>query len=246
MVCHLAIDPAQRQGNQLYLTSQQQHYLRRVLRLQEGDSFVAMDGGGQSWIAQLSGTGAILCSPLRESRELPVPVTLIAALPKGGGFDEIVRICTELGVAEIVPAISQRTLLKPSPHKLERWRKIALEAAEQSERQIVPNIAEPTPLAAATAQLGNGQQDCYICVARGQAIHLLACLQARAPRPTVIATGPEGGWTEEEVAQALAAGFQPVSLGCRILRAVTAPLAAVSLVAGAMEQAVNFRFLSDS
>jgi 16S rRNA (uracil1498-N3)-methyltransferase len=237
MTYRLAIDPTQKEGSQLWLTLQQQHYLRRVLRLQEGDSFVAMDGCGQSWIAQLSEAGAILRSPLSESRELPVPVTLIAALPKGGGFDEIVRSCTELGVTEIIPALSQRTLLKPSRHKLERWRKIAAEAAEQSERQIIPKIAEPTLLAAAIAQLSDSQQDCYICVARGEATHLLAYLQVRPPQSTVIATGPEGGWTEEEVGQAIAAGFQSASLGSRILRAVTAPLAAVSLVAGAIEQA---------
>jgi 16S rRNA (uracil1498-N3)-methyltransferase len=235
MTYRLAIESTQQEGNQLWLSSQQQHYLRRVLRLQEGDSFVAMDGRGQCWLAQLSEAGAILRSPLRESRELPVPVTLITALPKGGGFDEIVRSCTELGVTEIIPAISERTLLKPSSHKLERWRKIALEASEQSERQIIPNITEPTPLAAAIAQSGNSQRDCYICVPRDETVHLLAHLQAHPPRPTVIATGPEGGWTEAEVAQAIAAGFQPVSLGCRILRAVTAPVAAVSLVAGAME-----------
>lgn len=235
MTYRLAIDPAQQQGNQLWLTSQQQHYLRRVLRLQEGDPFVAMDGCGQSWNAQLRGKGAILRSLLGESRELPIPLTLITALPKGGGFDEIVRSCTELGVTEIIPAISQRTLLKPSPHKLERWRKIAVEAAEQSERQFIPNIAEPIPLPAALAQLGNSQRDCYICVARGESSHLLAYLQGRPPHPAVIATGPEGGWTEEEVAQAIAAGFQPASLGCRILRAATAPLAAVSLFAGAIE-----------
>jgi 16S rRNA (uracil1498-N3)-methyltransferase len=87
----------------------------------------------------------------------------------------------------------------------------------------------------------------YICVARGEAPHLLNCLsqqrleiemgQSCAPQPSsvVIATGPEGGWTTAEVEQAIAAGFQPVSLGCRILRAVTAPVVALSLVASVLE-----------
>ena len=239
MTYRLAIAAHQQEGQQLSLTVQQQHYLQRVLRLREGDHFVALDGCGQSWIAQLCGTGAILLSTLSEARELSVPVTLIAALPKGGGFEEIVRGCTELGVKAIIPAISQRTLLKPGPHKWERWCKIAAEAAEQSERQIIPHIAQPMPWTEAIAAPDNAKSDCYICVTRHRATHLLSYLQSHPPQPTVIATGPEGGWTEEEVEQAIAAGFQPASLGCRILRAVTAPLAALSLVAAASEQGIK-------
>mgnify|MGYP003337569806 FL=1 len=238
MTYRLAIDPTQQDGQQLSLTAQQQHYLQRVLRLRQGDRFVALDGCGQSWIAQLRGTGAILLSPLSEARELSVPVTLIAALPKGGGFEEIVRGCTELGVTTIIPVISQRTLLKPSPHKWERWRKIAAEAAEQSERQIIPHIAEPMLWTEAISVPDHAKNNCYICVTRHLATHLLTYLQSHPPQPTVIATGPEGGWTEEEVEQAITVGFQPATLGCRILRAVTAPLAALSLVAAAIEQSV--------
>jgi 16S rRNA (uracil1498-N3)-methyltransferase len=236
MTYRLAIEPTQQDGKQLSLTPQQQHYLQRVLRLREGDCFVALDGCGQSWIAQLCDPGAILLSPLSEARELSVPVTLIAALPKGGGFEEIVRGCTELGVTAIIPVISDRTLLKPSPHKWERWRKIAAEAAEQSERQIIPAIAQPMSWTEAIAAPDNGKSDCYICVTRHPATHLLTHLQNRSPQPTVIATGPEGGWTEAEVEEAIALGFQPATLGCRILRSVTAPVAALSLVAGAIEQ----------
>ena len=222
----------------IILTPQQQHYLKRVLRMGEGDRFIAMDGQGQSWLAEIRGNSAKIIEQLNLATELPVAVTLMIALPKGNAFDEVVRCCTELGVATLLPMISDRTLLKPSPRKLERWRKIATEAAEQSERQIVCKITEPKHFNAALTAVGDleTETDYYICVARGDAEHLLTCLQKQLRKSIVIAVGPEGGWTSQEIEAAIAAGFQPVSLGCRILRAVTAPVVALSLVAAAVEK----------
>ncbi|MBE9208375.1 16S rRNA (uracil(1498)-N(3))-methyltransferase [Nostoc sp. LEGE 06077] len=236
----IAIAPSQFQQDQILLTSQQIHYLGRVLRLREGDRFIAMDGMGKWWLAQLTGEQAQVLESLSVETELPIAITLIVALPKGNGFDEVVRCCTEIGVTCIAPVMSDRTLLHPSPQKLERWRRIAAEAAEQSERAFVPTILEPV---AFTSKLNcqesivNSQQ--YICEARGNYPHLLNCLPNQETRANeqelIIATGPEGGWTEQEVENAIASGFQPVSLGRRILRAVTAPIVALSLVTAAYE-----------
>ncbi|RCJ28290.1 16S rRNA (uracil(1498)-N(3))-methyltransferase [Nostoc sp. ATCC 43529] len=265
----IAIAPSQLQQQQILLTKEQQHYLGRVLRLREGDRFIAMDGKGKSWLAQLAGDQAQVLESISVETELPVSITLIVALPKGNGFDEIVRCCTELGVTCIAPVLSDRTLLHPSPQKLERWRRIAAEAAEQSERSFVPTILEPvtfsTGLSSVISHLSlvNSQQ--YICVARGDFPHLKDCLHhkgqitndkgqitndkaqsqsggflrselcKRGQETIVIATGPEGGWTKQEVENAIAVGFQPVSLGRRILRAVTAPVVALSLITAACE-----------
>ena len=231
----LAIAPAQLQDQKILLTNQQQHYLGHVLRLRRGDHFVAMDGRGQWWLAQMEVNQAQILEPIRVQTELPIAMTLFAALPKGNGFDDVVRSCTELGVTTVVPVVSDRTLLYPSSQKVERWRRIAQEAAEQSERTVVPAIWEPvsftTSLAATTATHR------YLCVARNACPHLKDALDASSTAAEVlIATGPEGGWTEAEVEVALAAGFQPVSLGRRILRAVTAPIVALSLVAAAFEE----------
>lgn len=238
----IVVAPQQIQGQQIRLNPEQIHYLLRVLRLKVGDRFVAMDGQGHSWLATLIETAA--STPIRAEvldslvshTELPVMTTLVMALPRGTGFDEVVRQVTELGVSTIAPVISDRTLLHPGPQKLERWRRIAQEAAEQSERQIVPTILEPTPLvkylkASHTPALK------YICITRQSAPHLLTCLHPlpRSPHPIQIAIGPEGGWTAGEIEQAIAAGYQPVSLGSRILRAVTAPIVALSLVAALYE-----------
>jgi len=236
----------------LTITREQQHYLNRVLRLQAGDRFIAMDGRGHWWSAVLevreTGLFASIAEEIAANRELPVEVTLMAALPKGNGFDEVVRQAAELGVASIVPVTSDRTLLKPSSQKVDRWKRIAAEAAEQSERQIVPTILEPVSFDVAIEDCG--QKYRFICVARGENRHLWDCLvsleppesplisgeQEREGLAIVIAVGPEGGWTDKEVERAIELGFEAVSLGSRILRAVTAPIVALSLVGAAFEK----------
>lgn len=279
----LVISPTQRQNQQILLTESQQHYLVRVLRLTEGDRFIAMDGQGNWWLSELMAnlTQATIIESIPIQTELPCEITLIAAMPKRSGFEDIISAATELGVTGIIPIKSDRTILNPSPRKLERWRRIAQEAAEQSERQIVPTILDPLDFTSAIEQAINSTTHRYICVARGNVPHLLNCLPKlevidqgdgenkgdeggfshirvttsdnSKTRPYIqnpvsderseesnlpiiaIATGPEGGWTPQEIEQAIAAGFQPVSLGHRILRAVTAPLMALSLIAASLE-----------
>ncbi|NJN22885.1 MAG: RsmE family RNA methyltransferase, partial [Leptolyngbya sp. RL_3_1] len=133
-VQRLVVNPSQIQGNCLTLTAEQWHYLRRVLRLTAGAPFIALDGAGQQWQATLTMTEplATLMMPIIAAAA-PVEITLAAALPKQG-FDQVVRQVTELGVHRIVPILSDRTLLKPSASKIERWRRIAAEAAEQCEQ----------------------------------------------------------------------------------------------------------------
>lgn len=233
----VAVSPEQVQNQQILLTPEQQHYLLRVLRLKMGDRFIALDGLGNGWLSQLAAekTAQIL-EPVTVDTELPIPVTLIAALPKNG-FDEVVRSCTELGVSAIIPLLSDRTILKPSPQKLERWRRIAQEAAEQSERQIVPTLYEPISWPEVIENLSQNSSHSLrlIGVTRQDATPLFSRLQDSTIPNLEIAIGPEGGWTDTEVETALSAGFKPITLGKRILRAVTAPVAAISVIAASLE-----------
>ena len=229
MTYRLVVTPEQIQQERIILDARQQHYLLRVLRLTNGDRFIALDGAGNSWLAEIADRSAQIISAIAIETELPIFLTLITALPKGNGYEQVIRCCTELGVSKFIPVISDRTILKPSPNKVQRWRKIAAEAAEQSERQIVPKIVEPVKfIRAIDNTIPN--QDKYICVARGNLPTLWNCLQNKSQSEIVIATGCEGGWTETEVKSAIASNFQPVSLGNRILRAVTAPIVVSSLV----------------
>ena len=135
----IAITPNQIDENYIVLTPEQNRYLTRVLRLQNGGQFQAIDGTGKLYLCEIAQHQARIIQVITPlDRELPPPISLICALPKGNHFDDIVRACTELGVTSILPAISDRTLLVPSRQKHQRWCKIAQEAAEQSERLTIP------------------------------------------------------------------------------------------------------------
>jgi 16S rRNA (uracil1498-N3)-methyltransferase len=230
-VQRIVVQAGQIQGDRLQLTTDQHHYLQRVLRLRLGDRFLVLNGEGALWLATLiSDTQAQLAiapeAIAASDGSLP-PITLAAALPKQG-FDEVVRQATELGVTEIVPIISDRTLLRPSPNRLQRWQRIAAEAGEQSERLRVPHVKEPVTW---LDWLEKESQDLrYLCVARKDVPSLLAVYLATAMPAVEVAIGPEGGWTDAEIAAAIARGYHPVSLGRSILRSVTASITALSIL----------------
>jgi 16S rRNA (uracil1498-N3)-methyltransferase len=229
----VVVAPSQIAGEIIHLAKDQSHYLQRVLRLQVGDRFIAMDGLGQSWLAEIGETGATIVEPLIVTSELPRAVTLAIALPKGSGFDDVVRQVTELGVARIVPILSDRTQLQPNDKKYARWQKIAAEAAEQSERAIVPIILEPIPWKKYLQNPATSDAR-FLCWERGDSPALLDAL------PSVgaieLAIGPEGGWTTAEVDGAIGVGYKSVSLGARILRAVTASVAVMAIVGASQER----------
>jgi 16S rRNA (uracil1498-N3)-methyltransferase len=262
----LIVAASQQTNEGIVLTEQQQHYLHRVLRLQAGDQFIAVTADGW-WLAELRAVAqpAQLLQTIPVQTELPIALTLLIALPKNG-MDDVVRQATEIGVARIQPILSQRTLLNPSVQKLDRWRRIAQEAAEQSERQMVPEVLPPLLWQEVIQSCNMAQAICYICEARGDHPHLLNCLLQQVDRwrrekqeahkslterqgetsagefgsisaSILIAVGAEGGWTPTEIQQAIEAGYQPVTLGSRILRSVTAPLVALSVIASVLEAA---------
>jgi len=156
---------------------------------------------------------------------------------------------TELGVASIAPVIARRTekhLAQAADKRVERWRRIAQEAAQQSRRSDVPLIHAPAPLAerirAASASAGQSSGSTYIVLAEQERTTTLrnaldeAIAQAQAEMPTLeIAIGPEGGWAPDEEALFDANGWRAASLGPRILRAETAAIAALAVIASYLE-----------
>jgi len=243
----ITLDPRCRDGDRFRLTDEARHYLCRVLRLVAGDRCIVADGGGGAWETELTETdGELVAQIVRElagAAELAAPLVVVVALPKGSGFDEVVRQVTELGATTIVPVTSDRTLLKPSPKRVERWRRIATEAFEQCERSIVPSVLTPQPFASWLDRLDGLDFGGFkaIAIARndapplGDAIEQFRRDRGEGVRGVAIAIGPEGGWTPRERELAAAAGFVGVSLGGRVLRAVTASVAAVAIAAAAIE-----------
>ncbi|MGH9520146.1 MAG: RsmE family RNA methyltransferase, partial [Terriglobales bacterium] len=161
-------------------------------------------------------------APLAETaRELAV------ALFKNDRWEWMVEKATELGLTKLQPILSRRSdprLAAAAPSRLERWRTIAFEAAQQSRRIAVPAIEAPLPF---EKILGTPSTATRILLAEGGGAPPLAANAG----PVYLLCGPEGGWTEDEVAAASAAGFAPASLGPRILRCETAALAALARLA---------------
>ncbi len=236
---------------QIELVPAQQHYLARVLRLKPGAEFIALNGKGQWWRAELLADlqRAVLVEEIIAHTELSISVTLAIAMPKGNGMESIVRTCTELGVHRIVPLWSDRTVVRPGTsmgeQKLERWQRIAQEASEQSLRTYVPEISEPHAFSdwVSCDRDRQNYQHKLIGTTQGDRPHILAsmleiCGPNLSTGAILVATGPEGGWTKAEEEIALAQGFQPVSFGDRILAATTAPVVALTIVSAVISAKV--------
>jgi 16S rRNA (uracil1498-N3)-methyltransferase len=205
----------------------------QVLRLQPGDTLTLFNGRGGEWQATVAGMGR------REvqvevgehdpvERELPDAVTLAVGMPANERMDSLVEKATELGAAAIQPLICERSVLRLSGDRAEKrrlhWQAVAIAACEQSGRTRVPEIAPILLLDAwlASAPLSDGSAGCVL--------HPRADTAQRLPQrgPVTFLSGPEGGLSEAELRQAEAAGFHPLQLGPRILRADTAPLAVLA------------------
>jgi 16S rRNA (uracil1498-N3)-methyltransferase len=235
----LVITLSQCIDNTIFLKPEQQHYLTRVLRLKGGDRFLAICDETW-WLAELdfAQTEAQLLETIPVQTELEQPLTLLAAVTKGQGFDEVVRTTTEMGVTTLIPLLTAHTVMTPSPSKLERWQRIATEAAEQSCRQRVPEILAPQPFSQALTLIQVepfAAQHRLICVTDPDGVDLAQSLENLPQLGILVMVGPEGGWTPAEQAAAIAQGFLPVSLGRRVLRAVTASMAVVAVLSTHLE-----------
>jgi 16S rRNA (uracil1498-N3)-methyltransferase len=195
------------------------------------------DGQGWEVEARIESVGkATVEVSLGERRQLkaaPCDITLIQSVPRGERMDLIVQKTTELGVARIVPVLSQHGMTKPPPGRARRWLTIAEEAARQSGRADVPAIDEPLPLASAIAQLGAPVGEDRFLLWEGERAQSLSRRLASALKRVVLMVGPEGGFATAEVEACGQAGFQSVGLGPRILRTETAAIVAVALTQAA-------------
>ena len=238
-LARLFCEPQQFTGKVLSLEQAQVHYLKRVLRLSAGNIFIALDGQGGCWKAILEGNQASLLEKLDSSVEAPFSIALACGIPKGERMDWLVQKAVELGIHDLYPLVTARTVVSdPSPHKVQRWRVIAREAAEQSERLLLPKVHAVQSWAhfmgSVSTAVGQDRLK-VICLARRAGSGLGSILKVHEHKPVLLLTGPEGGFTPEEIAQAKEQGFIAAHLGPRILRAETAPLVALSLLIEAYE-----------
>jgi 16S rRNA (uracil1498-N3)-methyltransferase len=211
----------------------------QVLRLQPGASLTLFDGRGGEFAGSVTSIGRSEVSvrvgahdPVH--RELARPVTLALGMPANERMDTLVEKATELGVATIVPLTCERAVLRLQGERAEKkllhWRGVAIAACEQSGRNRLPALSPVATLSAWLQTLPAAGTGARWLLSLGDAPPLAHSAAALAGRqdPVLVLSGPEGGLSPEEEALARRQGFSPVSLGSRVMRADTAPLAVLA------------------
>lgn len=241
MTARCFADPADWSAGRVRLSPEEAHHVRHVLRIPVGGRVAVFDGRGREALAEVaavSGGRAVL--NVLEVAHQPRPGTalvLVQALLKGPRMDWLVEKAVELGVAEIVPLAAERSVVRLRDEEAEgrraRWRKIACGAAKQCGASWLPDIR---PVAGPAAYLASRPDVdvlfwCSLAGDAGPLKHAAAEAARRRPRRVGVLVGPEGDFSAAEQEAARAAGAVPVSLGRRTLRAETAALYALSVLA---------------
>lgn len=229
------------EAGRAHLQGEDAEHLGRVLRAQPGQLYELSDGH-QLWLAEIESASKKFIE-FRLTEQLPATPsllrsTLLLAIVKFDRFEWALEKATELGVSQIVPLIadrSERGLLAAAAKRAERWRKILHESAQQSRRLAPPELLQPRRLRECNAE----ERDIAIFFSeRADAPSLRAALgDSTSAKRVTITIGPEGGWTDEEVATARQHGFREASLGQLILRTETAVVAALAAVNYALGEA---------
>lgn len=224
-------------GDCLAVTGQDAKHITKVLRMAPGETLTLCDGMGTDALCEIIRTGDEVAlrvlSRAPSASEPSLQVTLFQALPKADKMELIVQKSVELGVYAIVPVLTARCVSRPDQKsldkKIERWNQIALEAAKQSGRGLVPRVHPALGFGEALGRLRQLEHALLLYERLGGSEHR-TLKEALPPALTELGLfiGPEGGFADEEAVAAEQAGVIPAGLGPRILRTETAPLCALS------------------
>ena len=214
------------------------HHLRESLRLQPGETLSVTDDGGNRYRAEIAEVtsreliGRILDTTSAPPKAAPA-IILAQALLKGEKMDWVIQKATELGVERIAPVQALHSVVRPRAERIEhqrtRWQRIALEAAQQSERWTVPVIDEPVTLPELLTR-SKSAAGRMVLAERSGGTSLTTVSLPVAGDELWLLIGPEGGWGKEELGQVLQYDYTAVTLGPRILRAETAAIATLSIL----------------
>lgn len=223
------------------LSVEETRHARNVLRLRPGDEVYVFDGLGKELrcvVREFARDGAVL--DVKEAvapagAESPLDLTLAIALLKGEKFDLVIQKTVELGVKRIVPLQTERTDVRlpnndDAQKRVTRWQRIALEAAKQSGRAYVPEIARPVTVDSFLRSVPDKSVKLFFAERDGKSLSDAMESFAEAVSHVVAVVGPEGGWSDAEIALARQNDWSIVTLGGRVLRAETAAIAIVSLL----------------
>ena len=217
------------------ITGEEAQHISRVLRMKKGDAVTLCDGEGTFYEAKLSDFSdkeviAEILSSRSAETEPGVKPTIFQGVPKNPKLETIVQKATELGVVRIVPVDTLRAVAKlDKTAKIDRLRKIAREAAKQSKRGIVPAVTESMSFKEAV-KLAAEADLAIIPYEEETEVSLKKALLGKSPKTVSIMIGPEGGFEKDEILLAKEHGITSVTLGKRILRTETAPIAVSAAV----------------
>ncbi len=212
------------------------HYLMNVLRRKAGDDVIVFDGNGGEYFGRIHSLGRKsveleLLTFQSDDRASPLSVHMAFAALRGDRFEYALQKCCELGATEITPLLSQRSEFKLSPDKvgkrMQHWQGVLRSACEQCGLNIVPCLNPPTKLNEWIASLQAGSKR-LLLHPDGEPLSLDSLSTDTTARSWVVASGPEGGFNDDEYGDFKTAGFRPYQFGPRILRAETAPIALLS------------------
>ncbi len=247
MTVRFFVEPEQIAGDMVTIQGAELAHLAKVLRLGAGDAVTICDGTGMEYQAVLEEVLPDAATARIQERSMSpgeprTKITLVQGLPKADKMDMIIQKGTEVGISEFIPVITERTIVQltaaKAQRRVERWQRIAKEAAKQCRRAVVPQVHYPLPwrecideyLKSSGGRMGLIPWE----EAAGTGVGLREVLSSAdgddAGEAIWLFIGPEGGWSETEVQQAAPAGINAVSLGPRILRTETAGPIAAALV----------------
>lgn len=227
----------------ILLYGDEHHHLSRVARIKPEEKVWLFDEQGTNYLAKVEEirkemTRMSILQTLDKNKP-KIKITLAQALLKSKKMDLIIQKSTELAVTSIIPVITARTIVKVEEKiqkKIERWKKIALEAVKQSQKSFLPSISSPMPIEKLVQRKGDEKK---LIFSENKGKYLRDILiensgsEFKIPKPpssVLILIGPEGGWTDEEEKFILKNGYEAISLGKQTLRAETAALCSLVLI----------------
>lgn len=222
----------------IHINGEDVDHIVKVLRLKNGDKIQICDGNGKEYICEIikCDKKEVACKIIESfdnETEAPINITLYQGLPKSQKMDLIVQKCVEIGVVRIVPVITKRVVVKVEgkdlKNKIERWQRIAYEAAKQSNRGIVPAVSNIMDFEDAIEEMK--QKDLVVVPYEREKERSIKDIRDRKDIKNIaIFIGPEGGFEEEEIENCLDIGAIPITLGPRILRTETAGFVTSALI----------------
>lgn len=235
----IPIEESEIEDDLIVIGASDAHYLVNVLRIEAGEKIIVFDGKGTEYLVEIKKISkdqveALITQTNFIGSDTQVNVSLIQSLAKGDKMDYIIQKCTEIGISKVIPVITERTIVKLDEKKKkarkQRWQKIAVEAAKQSKRTIVPEITEILTLAELKKQIPENEELLILWEDEHNTKIKEYLRQQKDTRNISILIGPEGGLSEKEVKELQEWGGKTASLGSKVLRTETAGLVALTIV----------------